>query len=334
MNRTFILPAALLLSSVLTAQTGAGVAVTLATADAVGVHANRQIDAARTGTAIDQPLVLQAQDGRETAAHSVAQRDPLRTPQGPALGALFSWRGRAADGDLAGTLGGSPLSAGAQAYGLLLTARQAVPGRLVILFDGDGIGGGGARASVVVGNETRGFATDGTAQRASIDNLTIGGRGLRVAIQIAGRAAGQGGVSAFHAHLRVAFVPDASGPGCQVLPGTASCAEGGVLRGQVSGTTRGGVLQLNLGGALPDAIGLTVVSPSGSTFPILNTGCVFFDRAIVHETFRTDANGDARTQVMFPLRQGGSFFVQQATVVVSPRGLRLGTSNTLEVRCN
>jgi hypothetical protein len=334
MIRTFIVPAALLLSAALAAQTGPQIAVALATADAVGVHANRQIDGARAGTPIERPLALSAVDGRTTTAHSVAQRDPLTTPRGPLPIASFAWRAQAAAGAVAGTLGGSPLASGPQAYELVLNARQDLPGRLLILFDGDGRNGGGARATVTVGSETRGFATDGSAQRATIDGLTIGARGLRVAVRIAGHAGGPRDAAAFHAHLKVAFVPDAGGPTCTVLPGTASCAEGGVLRGQAGTSTRGGVLQLALRSALPDAIGLTLVSPSGSTFPILNTGCVFFDQAILHDTFRTDAQGDATSAVAFPLRRGGAFFVQQATLLVSPRGLRLGTSNTLEVRCN
>lgn len=330
--RTFILPV-LALAAALPAQQRHSIGVALATADASGVHANRQIDAVRAGTAVERPLLLQAQDGRVTAASSLAQRQMPRMGMSDGYGASFAWHAVAADGDVAGTLGGSPLAAGAQHYAMLLTSDRSVSGSIVIAFDGAGRNGGGARAAVTVGNESRSFVADGNAQRARIGGLTISGRGLRVDVRFSGHAAGQGGnASAFHAGMRVLFVGD--GPRCEVLPGERSCAEGGVLRGSIDTSGHMPVLNLGLTGALPNAIGLTIVSPDGQTFPIANTSCIFFQLPIVHETFRTDGNGNARTQVRFPMRPGGQFFVQQGTILVSPRGIRFGTSNTLQVVCH
>lgn len=334
MYRTLLLPV-LALAAVLPAQTRPGVDVTLATADAVGVHANRVIDGARARTVIERALLLQARDGRTAAASSLARRSAQRTPRGGGVGAAFAWRGIAAGGDSAGTLGGSPLAVGAQHYAMVLTSARGVTGDLVIVFGGNGRNGGGARASVAVGAENRSFVADGSAHRARIEDVTIGGRGVRVDVQIAGHAGGSREASGFAAELEVHFVPDrAGGPSCEVLAGQRSCAEGGVLRGSVDTAGRMPVLQLGLQGALPNAIGVSIVSPNGRTFPIPGTSCIFFATPIVADVFTTDANGDARTRMRFPARPGGSFFVHQGTILVSPRGVRLGTSNSLEVRCD
>ncbi|MBK8974795.1 MAG: hypothetical protein IPM29_02610 [Planctomycetes bacterium] len=339
MNRSLLCAGALLGTAVsLVAQSGhqAPVLAALQTADAIAVHANRQIDGARGQTAIERPLVLRAEDGRSAFAQSAAGLVMLQTPQGPGVGARFDVGAFAADGNVAGTLAGNPWAPGLQTYELTLSARQAVQGDLVIHFGGDARDSR-AVAEVRVGRVVKTFTPDGNPQRDAFEDLTVDANGLTIAIGIGGQAHPQtGGTPAtFRMNLNVFFVPDAPGPGCTVTVGQRSCPEGGVLAGAIVRDPNGAgpALGLGLTGALPDAIGLTIVSPDGQTFPIAMSNCVFFRTAILHEVFRTDAMGNARTLVPFPMRAGGSFSVQQMTVLVTPRGLRFGTSNTLDVAC-
>jgi hypothetical protein len=106
-----------------------------------------------------------------------------------------------------------------------------------------------------------------------------------------------------------------------------------VLHGALGGDRGRHQLGLALTGALADAIGVTLVSAGPETFPIGDTHCIFFTRPIVAELFRTDAHGNARTSLTFPDRRGARFYVQQGTIKISPHGVEVGTSNTLEVSC-
>ncbi len=145
----------------------------------------------------------------------------------------------------------------------------------------------------------------------------------------------RGPAAAFAATLRVFFVEDAAPPTCTVTPGARSCPAGGHLEGRAGATRDGFALATHLTGALPDAFGLTFLSPDGMTSPIQGLrGCVFFQTPVLHEAFRTDANGDAQTLIRFPARVGGSFSLQQASLLIAPRGIVLATSNTLDVACN
>ena len=102
-----LLATSLLMACGLAAQTPA-VRASLATADVVGVNANRQTDLARGGQAIDPALGLRVNDGREVLASSLAA--VVNETRG--TGARFAWSARATSGNTAGTLGAaSPNSA-------------------------------------------------------------------------------------------------------------------------------------------------------------------------------------------------------------------------------
>lgn len=315
------------LSLDLTAQSP--VRASLATADVVGVNANRQTDLARGGVAIDPSLGLRANDERDAFSSSLAA---VQNDRG--TGASFRWSARAVSGNTAGTLAGNPPAVGAQTYTLSLLSRQPVQGRVVVLFGGEA---NSARcgASVRIGRVQKDFAANGSPQRDAFENVTVDSSGVDVTVTIGGTASADANTrfAAYNASLNVLFVAD-TGSSCTVTAGASSCADGGTLRGAATSSTRGGSLALGLQGALPGAIGITVVSPSPRVFEIGQTGCVFFGTAIVHGTFTTDASGNARTVVDFPMIRGGNFSVQQATVLVSQRGVRFATSNTLDVSCN
>ena len=121
-------------AALLPVQSNAQVVYRLSTADVVGVNANRQTDLARGGTVIDPGLRLSATDGDAASSGSAAARVAMRTPDGPAVGGMFSVRGLAGDGNVVGTLTGNPPAQGAQTYELSFAARQAVTGRVVVLF--------------------------------------------------------------------------------------------------------------------------------------------------------------------------------------------------------
>ena len=306
----------------------------LATADASGVYANRQRDAARAGTPADPDLGLRTSDGRLAGAGSLAVLHSVRTPNGPGVGGRFHVTGFAQDGNVAGTLGGNPFGPGPQSYELVLRSRQPVTGDVFVLFDGNVRNAATAAAGVGIGTDARRFQADGQPQRGGFRGVQVDATGLTIRVNLIGEARGVRGVGGgFDATLEVLFVASGGGGGCTVSFGQPSCTEGGGLRGQATTGPRGGQLALSLNGAYADAIGVTFVSPFGRTTPFANTNCVLFAQPIVHELFRTDATGHAATSIAFPLRSG-EFFVQQATLRIAPGGIALGTSNTLQVTCN
>ncbi len=305
----------------------------LSTHAASGVFANRQHAAVRGGTVADPEIALRIHDGEHASAASLAALGTVRTPNGPAISGRFSIHGVAGDGHACGTLGGDPLAPGAQTYSLVIRSRTPTSGSVHVVFDGAVRNGAGAEAAVTVGDSTIRFHADGQPHRHAFNGVRVGTEGATIAIRIGGQAHGANATTAgFEARLEVSFL-EAAGSGCTVSFGELSCREGGVLRGSAQAGTRGGVLSLQLGSALPDAIGVTLVSGSGHTAPFHGTHCVMFVDPIVHAVFLTDAHGAAATRVEFPL-QRGDFFVQQATLLISPRGVSLATSNTLRVTCH
>ena len=86
-------------------------------------------------------------------------------------------------------------------------------------------------------------------------------------------------------------------------------------------------------GALPNAIGVTVLSPRGRIIDIGDTGCVLLGDPIIASTFNTDANGEGRDRLAFPPRFKGRLYAQAVTIRVSERGVAVATSNTLEIGC-
>jgi hypothetical protein len=305
------------------------IAVRLSTADVVGVHANRQTDAARAGTPIPDALRLSAQDGRLGHARSIAEVMDVGS------GAHFVLEAQASPGaNVAGTLGGAPPVAGPQRYDLVLGSRGAVQGALLIEFFGRAANAR-ALAKVTLGQRTAAFAAGSGPQRTRFDNVSLAG-GIQLGIELHGMARADRSAAGYRAELSVQFVPERSrGPAatCTVTPHARSCSEGGSLAGRPAPGRRGIDLQLALTGALPDALGLTVASPQPNTFPIGGTTCIFFRNAVVVGTFQTDANGNARSMVQLPPVRG-SMYLLQAQVALSPRGARVATSNSLEVSCN
>lgn len=305
----------------------------LSTHAASGVFANRQHAAVRTGTVADPEIQLAIRDGDHANSASLAALSIVRTTRGPAISGRFAVHGVAADGHVCGTLGGDPLVPGAQSYALVIRSRTPTAGDVHVSFDGAVRNGAGAEAAVTVGDSSVRFHADGQRHRHSFAGVRVGAEGATILIRIGGQAHGANGSPAgYEARLEVTFV-EAAGSGCTVSFGELSCTEGGVLRGSAVAGTRGGVLSLQLSGALHDAIGVTFISGSGATVPFHGTHCVLFVDPIVHALFLTDAHGAAATRVEFPL-QRGDFFVQQATLLISPRGVALGTSNTLRVTCH
>jgi len=310
------------------------VLVSLSTADVVGVHANRTTDLARSGQPITDTLELTATDARSARSTSAATLVPLNSRTGSNGGARFGWSALANSGSLAGTIGGNPPAAAGQRYEMRLVSRQPVTGQIMIHFGGRGESAR-AGASVRLGRDVKTFAANGMPQRDAFDGVTVDANGVVVAIEITGRAAADARTSAtYSAHLNLAFVADPGTPRCTVTFGQASCSAGGNLRGAVDTSRRGPVLNLGLSGALTNAIGLTLVSPSPRTFPIGRTDCIFFADPLVYSSFTTDRSGGAQTAIPFPHRAGASFSVQQATLQVTPQGLVFATSNTLAVTCH
>jgi hypothetical protein len=330
------IPFATLLSSLaLAAVSAAQVQGALSTAADLGVAANRQTDQAAGGTPIAMPLSLAALDGRNASARSIAS--PADGRNGGGASASFTWSGFAAPGNVAGTLGGSPLALGPQAYTLDLSARSDTPGRLVLSFSG-AVQNGRAGATVRVGSETRSFSADGSRQSGEIA-VTVGTAGVAVAIEISGiaDATATRTSAASHANLSVQFVADGGGGGgtCTLQRHQPSCPEGGTLNGQVVDGRAGRTLDLDLSGALANAIGVTVLSLAGDTFPVPGTnGCIFFAQPLVYSrTFTTDGSGNAMTSLPLPIRDGRQLWLLQATVAITPRGFTIGTSNSLQVAC-
>ncbi len=317
-----ILLPVLALASLATAQTA--ISTNLVTADNLGVRANRQTDAVRSGTDASKGLSLTATDSRSAFASSKAGL------AGRGKGAVFYWKGNAQAGKSAGTIGGAPLADGAQKYGMGLKARAAMRGNLVVAFKGRGQ----TRASVTAGGKTVSFRPSGRGQKQVITGLSVGTSALRVSISFAGKADATASRTAvgYEGYLHVSFVQSTQSS-CTVTGHARSCAKGGVLTGKAAIGTKGGQIGLSLQGGRPSALGVTFVSGNERMFQIGSTGCTFFGSAIVAGTFNTDANGDARSSISFPKRVGGSFWVQQATIVISPRGFDLGTSNSLKVSC-
>jgi hypothetical protein len=305
---------------------------TFATADAVGVYANRQIDGARAGTVIDPVLALNATDARKAHSASQAKKANLQTAAGLATSVHLAWQAGSTDGNLAGTLGGAPLTAGPQEYAVVYSSNTPVKGRLMITFHGTAYKAA-ATAVVEVAGVSKAFKADGTKQAVSVEGLTINGR-LPVGIAIFGKAhSAAGEKSAYNANLGVWFLPETGAPVCKVEPYERSCPEGGVLKGSFGNTPSGGnSLKLDLAGALPKALGVTIVSPLGNTFQFTPSGCIFFKAPIVAFTFRTDENGDAQTTLGFP-KHVGEFYLNQGTLVISPAGYQIATSNSLKVTC-
>jgi hypothetical protein len=328
-SKPFFVLSFLVLAASITAQNP--VAARLSTAADLGVFANQQQNSVPNGTAA--PVRLAVADGRSALSHSsAALRDPTRS-----TGADFGWDSQAAAGNSAGTLGdsGGGLAVGPQRYDLVLVAaRTSVTGSLVISFDGRAINAT-AGAAVSVGREVRRFDASNGAGRASIDGLTVGSQGLAASVEISGLSGDRTLDSGYGCGLSVVFVVDGGGGGgtCTITPHTSSCSKGGTLDGRATSTGRGFDLGLNLTGALPDAIGVSLASVLPDTFPIGRTGCVFFRDAIVIGAFQTDGRGNAATMYRIPAVRG-SMYLQQGTFAVSPTGVAIGTSNTLQVVCN
>ncbi len=320
----------LALSALATAQTPV-VSASLHTAAALGVNANRATDAARAGVDASAGLSLSAVDARVAMSNSKAGLG-----KGPS--AVFGWNAHAEGGNLAGTLGSSPigLGAGPQEYAFGLKARTTVKGKIVIEFSGKA-SNGGASASIKHGGVAIAFRADGTVQKKVIPGVSVDSNGLRVGVSIAGKADARNSRTAsnYAAKLSVSFVPDSgTGAGCSVAPHQKSCRAGGVLQGKVSPTAIGGAtLSMDLQGALPSALGVAFVSPTGRSFPIQNSGCIFFRTAIIAQTFKTDAAGNARTAVHFPMIPGAAFYIHEASVLVGGARFKLATSNSLVVKC-
>lgn len=305
----------------------------LSTHAASGVFANRQHAAVRAATVADPEIQLAIHDGDHASSASLAALSIVRTTHGPAISGRFAIHGVAADGHACGTLGGDPLVPGAQSYLLVIRSRTPTAGDVRVVFDGAVRNGAGAEAAVTAGDSSVRFHADGQSHRHAFTGIRVGAEGATIAIRIGGQAHGANGSPAgYEARLEVTFV-ETAGSGCTVSFGEISCQEGGVLRGRAETGTRGGVLGLQLSAALPDAIGVTFISGSGATVPFHGTHCVMFVDPIVHALFLTDAHGAAATRVEFPL-QRGDFFVQQGSLLISPRGIAFATSNTLRVTCH
>ncbi len=296
----------------------------------VGVFANRQTDTAVAGP-VDPGLRLSANDARSAAASSgAAPLDPV-----VAAGARFAWNGRVDAGSIAGTLvdAGRGLMPGAQRFELVLQSRTPVTGQLALRFNGNARNAR-AGATVMIGREQRSFDAASGAAGSTIDNLRVDSRGLTVMIEVEGAAgAPMGAAGLFDCSLIAAFVEGGGGGAqCTVNPGTRSCPRGGVLNGRAAVSGRAIAVGLSLAGALPGAVGFAILAPRGTTAPLGNGMCVFLDAGFLAGLFRTDRNGDGTTMLQLPVA-AGTVHLQTATLSLTPRGLDVVTSNTLDVAC-
>ena len=318
----------------------------LSTVTRAGVFAGDRVHSLPADTRILRPVALSAQVSN-AAAH--LRITPLREPH--VMGASFAWSGRAANTPtgvdqvaLAGTTGNGSPGPSLQTYSLLLHAIDSRTGTLVIQFKGVRFNRAHATATVAIGDRKVEFRAEfdpGAARRVVIEGLRPGADGLPVSISLSGLASSAAVPGFFDAALSLRFKGDVPPQVCRVAPDQRGCPLGGVLKGNILSLDSSSTdaarhhLVLRLEEALPDAIGLTLLSRSGDLGRFAFTDCPILAQPLVFGVFRTDDQGNARNVIPIPnVRWDLNFFVQQITVKFGGNPLlQIDSSNTLQVNC-
>ena len=347
--RSHVILAALLATAGGLAQSPATHAIvspsSLSTVTRAGVFAGNRVHSLPAGTHILRPIALSA-EVPGAAAH--LRITPLRDAR--VMGASFAWAGRAVGTTAvdvlaqAGTTGNGSPGLSLQTYSLLLGPIDARTGTLVIEFKGVLDHRALASAVVVIGDRKWEFeaTSDGHKKRVAIEGLRPGANGLPVQISLSGLAAGISTPGVFGAALSLRFTGDVPPQVCRVGHDQPGCPQGGKLTGaflSVAPSTSDIArhhLVLGLEGALPDAIGVTLLSRNGDLGRFAFTDCPIFANPLVFAVFRTDAQGNARNVIRIPnVRYDLNFFVQQVTVKFGGNPLlQIASSNTLQVKCS
>lgn len=327
----------------------------LTTVSRAGVFAGREVRSLPAGTAILRPVALAVEAPGARASLHLA---PIWEPG--VSGASFGWAGQAVilpDPNInmpwAGTTGNGSAEPTPQTYRLILRPRDSDQGTLVIAFKGVKFNRASATATVSIGDRQIHFEAEdrpGDGKRIIIEGFEVGAYGLHVGITLSGIAHGgvpsNAGViagSGFEAGLSVRFEADRIPPTtCKLSPGHRSCPEGGVLKGVALSDALSSLarprdtLLLSLEGALPGAIGVTLLARTGEFMRIPFSDCPLLINSVVRTVFQTNENGDARTAIPVPQVPGDlQFFVQQVTVKFGgDPGLQIASSNSLEVNCS
>ncbi|MHC5064620.1 MAG: hypothetical protein ACYTG5_11680 [Planctomycetota bacterium] len=326
----------------------------LVTVSRAGVFAGREVRSLPAATPILRPTELAVE---APGARASLQLAPIAEPG--VSGARFGWAGHATilpDPSInlphAGTTGNGSPEPTPQHYRLLLRPRDTQEGTLVIAFKGVRANRANATAVVSIGDRQIKFEAEdrpGDGKRITIEGFEVGPLGLPVGITLEGFA--RGGVvsnagalvgSGFEAGLSVRFEARVPPKTCELSPGQRSCPQGGVLKGAILSDSLSSLaaprdtLVLSLEGALPGAIGVTLLNRSGEFVRIPFTDCPLLMNPVVRTVFHTDEHGNARTAIPVPSVPGDlQFFVQQVTVKFGgDRGLQIASSNSLQVNCS
>ncbi len=327
----------------------------LSTVSRAGVFAGREVRSLPAGQRIIRPTELAV---RAPGARATLQLAAIAEPG--VSGARFAWAGHASilpDPNInlpqAGHTGNGSAVPSPQTYRLIIRPRDSQEGTLVLAFKGIRANRAHASAVVSIGDRKIRFEAEdrpGDGKRITIEGLEVGAHGLPLGITLEGFAhagvlSNTGAVlgSAFEAGLSVRFEADRIPPTtCKLSPGQRSCPQGGVLKGAVlaDGQSRLAAPQdrlfLSLEGALPGAIGVTLLARTGEFGRSPLSDCPLLVRPVVRAVFHTNADGDARSSVALPPVPGDlQFFVQQVTVKFGgDRGLQIASSNSLQVNCS
>lgn len=320
----------------------------LSTVSRAGVFAGREVRSLPADTPILRPIAMLVEGRRSRASLAISPAH-----EAGVMGAHIDWAGTAQAADpatvdfaQAGTTGNGMPRLSEVTFRQMLHAGDAGQGTLVIEFKGVRRNRGTAGATVRIGDREIRFVAQfepNHRRRVVIEGLETGDRGLPVLITISGFAIGTSAPGGFDAGISLRFTADARPPrACAVSPGQRSCPQGGLLRGAarfdlrtVSSLGRGS-LALSLEGALPGAIGVTLLSRDGELGRIPFSDCPLLLRSMTGLVFRTDSDGNARTALRIPGVPGDlQFFVQQVTVKFGGNvGLQIASSNTIEVNCS
>ena len=299
----------------------------------IGTHANSNVDLSPVlpNTQITLGARSQARDPGSPAApaaFSTVLASPLTSTR--QKGARFDWVALAEPGSRAGTAREAFPISRAQRYALRLESPSGI-GDLKVSFDVTGQGGADVRASFADFNLAQSFSLADGPRDFVVDDLIVG-LGRPFEITLYGDAFGRLGETArYTASLEITFVPNPS-TRCTFLPGASSCPPGGALQAFSDGQSVG----LDLKGALPRGVSLTVVSPSNLIGALGNAGCnVLIGRPFVVAVFGTDDAGDALQRFALP-NAPFTAWVQQVTIsfqTVRLGRLQVATSNSLGISC-